>query len=148
MNKNDLLELAQKGDANAQLQLGHLFEAKGIDRDFQQAFKWFKKSAEQGLAEAQFLCGDAYWSGFGVTQDYQEASKWLRKAAKQEHSYAQFLLSLMYYFGNGMPFDDRQSLKWAMLRDLPASLAIGSYHLCRTEPPCINAGAWNISLPD
>ena len=112
MDKSDLLESAQNGDASAQLQLGHLFEGKGIDQDFQQAFKWFQKAAKQGLAEAQWICGMNYRSGRGVAKDDHEAFKWISKAAKQGYPLGQFWLGIMLDSGRGVERDSRQSLKW------------------------------------
>ena len=45
--------------------------------------KWFRKAAEQGIAEAQFILGMRYAAGRGVRQDYAEAIKWYRKSAEQ-----------------------------------------------------------------
>ena len=59
--------------------------------------KWYRKSAEQGIADAQFNLGVMYDEGRGVTQDYNEAVKWYRKSAEQGLRDAQFNLGLMYY---------------------------------------------------
>jgi hypothetical protein len=40
--------------------------------------KWFRKSAEQGNAPAQYRLGRRYQEGDGVTQDYAEAAKRFR----------------------------------------------------------------------
>ncbi|MBR0222370.1 MAG: ankyrin repeat domain-containing protein [Synergistaceae bacterium] len=48
----------------------------------------FKKSAEQGDAEAQYNLGMMYANGNGVAEDQWEAVVWLRKAAKQGHKAA------------------------------------------------------------
>ena len=41
---------------------------------------WYRKSAEQGYADAQCVLGFLYINGQqGVPQDYAEALKWLRK---------------------------------------------------------------------
>lgn len=55
----------------------------GTSKDYPEAFKWFKKAAEQKFAIAQFLVGECYLSGTGVTKDYIQAVKWLEKAASQ-----------------------------------------------------------------
>jgi len=43
--------------------------------NLEEAVKWFRKSAEQGLAEAQHSLGEMYDYGKGVTQDDAEAVK-------------------------------------------------------------------------
>jgi len=50
--------------------------------------RW-KKSAEQGNADAQFLLGNAYYTGNGVDQDFNKAVSWWHKAADQGNVSAQ-----------------------------------------------------------
>ena len=45
--------------------------------------KWYRKAADQGLAEAQYNLGVAYLEGSGVGKDRAEAAKWFRRAADQ-----------------------------------------------------------------
>ena len=49
----------------------------------------WKKQANQGNADAQFLLGNAYYTGNGVEQDYNEAISWWHKAAAQGNTSAQ-----------------------------------------------------------
>ena len=42
-------------------------------KDYAEANKWFRKAAEQGLADAQYNLGSAYCRGHGVKQDYASA---------------------------------------------------------------------------
>ncbi len=56
---------------------------KGVQKDEVEAFRWWLKAAEQGLAVAQHNVGVAYVAGLGVARDRQEAIKWLTKAAEQ-----------------------------------------------------------------
>ena len=44
---------------------------------------WYRKAADQGLADAQFTLGLAYGIGQGVPQDYVESHKWLNLAASR-----------------------------------------------------------------
>ena len=50
---------------------------------------WYRKSAEQGRASAQYNLGDRYEYGKGVAKDLQEARKWFAKAVAQGHTNAQ-----------------------------------------------------------
>jgi DNA-directed RNA polymerase subunit RPC12/RpoP len=56
-----------------------------VQQDYAEAAKWYRKSAEQGFAGAQFGLGLCYQNGLGVSQDSGEAMKWLRSAADQGH---------------------------------------------------------------
>ena len=45
---------AEEGDANAQHKLGAMYRHdEGVDQDFKEAAKWFRKAAEQGDALAE-----------------------------------------------------------------------------------------------
>ncbi len=56
---------------------------KALAQSLQDAAKWYRKAAEQGVAEAQFRLGELYMDGKGVAQDAKEAATWLEKAAGQ-----------------------------------------------------------------
>jgi len=48
--------------------------------------RWFRKSAQQGYANAQFNLGIMYHHGCGVKQDYPEALCWYSKAGPSKRS--------------------------------------------------------------
>ena len=52
----------QQGDAEAQYELGTLYEkGQGVVQDYKQAFHWYKKSAEQGHVVRSTTWGSFYW---------------------------------------------------------------------------------------
>ncbi len=56
--------LAKEGISDAQLGLGILYgKGKGLLQDYRESVKWFKLSADQRNAEAQFYIGMAYING-------------------------------------------------------------------------------------
>ncbi|MBO7224189.1 MAG: sel1 repeat family protein, partial [Kiritimatiellae bacterium] len=59
------------------------YNGLGVQQDYAEAVKWFRKAAEQGHAGAQYRLGICYGKGLGVPQDHEEAAKWVRKAAEQ-----------------------------------------------------------------
>ena len=63
------------------------------NKDYADAFKWYRKAAEQGHAEAQYALGGCYYLGKGVTKDHKQAVYWLRKSAAQGNADAQKLLT-------------------------------------------------------
>jgi hypothetical protein len=71
---------ANRGDAIAQFNLGHQYE-NGSGKDFVEAAKWYRKSAQQGYARAQYNLGYFYDQGYGVPQDYEQAYFWWTLAA-------------------------------------------------------------------
>jgi len=54
---------------------------QGVPQDHAEAVKWYRKAADQGLAQAQSRLGVMYAKGQGVSQDYVEACKWFDLAA-------------------------------------------------------------------
>src|SRR5262249_20977092 len=92
-----LRPLADQGDAQAQYNLGVLYEnGQGVPQNSAEAVEWYRKAAEQGEARAQNNLASMYASGQGVPQNYAEAMKWLRRAADQENARAQQGLGFMY----------------------------------------------------
>ena len=83
----------------------------GVPKDYKEAVKWYRKSAEQGLADAQCNLGYMYDQGFGVPKNYKEVFKWYTKAAEQGDADAQHNLGLMYYNGEGVPKDYKLAVK-------------------------------------
>ena len=127
---NTLKQQAQKGDAQAQKNLGNMYaNGQGVPQDYVQAVKWYRLAADQGYASAQYNLGVMYDNGQGVPQDYVQAVKWYRLAADQEDADAQAILGSMYKHGQGVPQDDVQAMKWYRLAAdqgyKPAQLALG-----------------------
>ncbi len=54
---------------------------KGVLQNFETAVKWYRLSAEQGYARAQYNLGFMYGNGKGVPQDYIRAHMWWNIAA-------------------------------------------------------------------
>jgi len=80
--------------------------------DYMAAIFFFKKSAEQGHAQAQHNLGVMYKLGQGIPQDYKQAMYWLQKAAVQGFAQAQYNLGVMYGKGLGVTQDYIEAYKW------------------------------------
>jgi TPR repeat protein len=132
-----LEQQAASGNAAAQCGLGYLYrdgEGGGVPQDYSQAAVWWRKSAEQGVAEAQYELGGLYFDGQGVPQDYSQAAVWYRKAAEQNDAMmAQYKLGLLYFEGQGVPQDYTQAAAWwrksAEQGDLQAQWSLGLLYL-------------------
>ena len=107
----------------------HLAEKCWEEGDRDGSFKWYKKAAKQGNAEAQNCLGVCYEDGNGVTKDLSEAAKWYRKAAEQGNAAAQCNLGVCYYNGYGVTKDLAEAVKWfrkaADQGDAPAQYNLG-----------------------
>ena len=76
------------------------------------AAEWFRKSAEQGYAQAQLALGYMYAYGRGIAEDDEQAVKWFRKAAEQGDVGGQYHLGLAYLEGAGVTRDYDQAAQW------------------------------------
>ncbi len=73
----DLRKLADRGDAEAQFQMGVRYHnGEDVPQDDAQAMQWFQRAAEQGHVDAQSHLGAYYWAGRGVREDLSKAYFW------------------------------------------------------------------------
>ena len=107
------LKAAVLGDANAQNQLGLMYEkGQGVKKDYSKAFEWYSKSADQGNTSAQYNLGVIYKEGRGVKRDYTKAVEWYSKSAEQGNANAQYDLGIMYEKGRGVTRDYTKAIEW------------------------------------
>ena len=106
--------LAERGDADAQSELGVRYDAgrDGVERDYDEAVSWYRRAAEQDHAAAQAYLGFMYSSGRGVAQDDTEAVRWYRRSAEQGHPLGQNNLGVGYRDGRGVVQDYEESVRW------------------------------------
>lgn len=109
---HSLREKAERGDANAQYELGKMYATgKGAEKDVVEAVKWLKRSAEQGFAKGQHRLGVMYWSGQGVERNDREAVKLFRMAAAQGDTAGQCSLGVAYTSGRGVDKNEIEGVK-------------------------------------
>jgi hypothetical protein len=90
---------AEKGDPEAQIAIGHLYErAECISA----AAEWYAKAAKQSSVDAQVRLAWFYFDGNGVLRDRTNAFDLFRRAADQGDFRAQFQLAWMYENGVGI----------------------------------------------
>ncbi len=108
-----LVEMAYDGDACAQSELGmRYYNGDGIEQDYEEAVKWYKKAIEQGDASAKSRLGVCYIEGKGMPKDTLEAIKWWLLSAEQGYATAQYNIGGSYYFGVGVPQNYNEAVKW------------------------------------
>lgn len=117
----ELTANAEKGNASAQNDLGVFHER--VLNDPEEAFKWYRKSAEQGFAEAQGRLGLCYSKGRGVLKNPEEAVKWYRKSAEQGLAEAQCNLGLCYANGDGVLKDTVEAYAYFNIAGITLELA-------------------------
>ena len=102
-------ELKQKAKRDYELARKYRFD----DEDYEEALKYYRKSAEQGHVQAQCDLGNIYYyRGCDVDKDYKEALKWFRKSAEKGDTEAQCMLGEMYENGHGVSPNLKKAIEW------------------------------------
>lgn len=104
---------------------------RGVSQDYQKAFVYFSKAAEEGDVFAQNELGYLYAAGKGTPQDNAKALVWYKQAAEHGLASAQYNVGLMYLYGLGTVPNKVEAMKWfhqsAASRFEPALKAVARY---------------------
>lgn len=92
MTIEDIKGNAAAGESWAQFRLGAYYASgkNGLPKNEEEAVRWYRRSAEQGVAEGQFFLGQALFLGKGTDKNEAEALSWCEKAAAQGFAPAQY----------------------------------------------------------
>lgn len=82
---SELIQKAEQGDAQAQLEYGRLLKTtgNGVEQDWSLAVTMLQRSAEQGNPETQYKICNCYQTGQGTEQDLTKARQWYQLSADQ-----------------------------------------------------------------
>ena len=109
-------ELALKGDSVHQTRMGVHYElGEGVEQDYQQAFKWYSKAAEQGNSLAILSLANLYKMGLGVDVDFEQAFKLHIKAAELGNTLAQIQVAAHYDKGLGVQKSNIRAYVWLLI---------------------------------
>ena len=103
---------AEMGHPVAQYNLAMMYSnGESVYVDYQQAVYWFKKSAQQAFAAAQYRLGEMYYfAKGGLPRDLEKAVVLFQKAAKQDDPDALMNLAMLSATGEGLPLDTDKAL--------------------------------------
>lgn len=112
-----LRPLADKGNPQAQLQLGMLYySGSGVKENEKLAVELLTKSANQGNVEAMLQLGNAFTFGNStatlVADPDVEAARWYFRAASAGNADAQYTLGLLFMAGKGVERDNKEANAW------------------------------------
>lgn len=130
----ELVRLAEEGNAEAQFKLGQCyFDGKGIDKNEREAVKWITKAAGQGNVDGLAAMGNAYQIGIGgLKVNYEEAVSFFLKAAEKGHLGAMYNLGIAYLDGVGVTRNPKESFNWflkaAEKGDAMSQRFVGDYY--------------------
>ena len=70
-----------------------------IGQNYEKAFEWFLKSAQEGNKFAQYSLANLYYYSSGVEKDLSQAFLWYQKSSSQGQPYASYAVAQMYSKG-------------------------------------------------
>ncbi|CAG8588614.1 5581_t:CDS:2 [Ambispora leptoticha] len=101
-------------DGFAQNRLGYCYrDCIGTTKNLDEAFKWFKKSAEGGHICGMRTLAEHYYNGLGCKKDFCRAFFWYSKAYNNDNSRSIQSISICHEKGYGTPRDLHKALYWA-----------------------------------
>jgi TPR repeat protein len=103
---------AEAGDASAEYDLGRsMLGRRPADSELASAMPWFRRSADQGYAPAEYMYGSLFREG--RWKDPKQLVYWWTKAAEQGNVHAQLWLGAFYEQGRyGLSRDYAKAFKW------------------------------------
>ena len=81
----------------------------GTEQNYEKAFEWFLKSAQEGNKFAQYSLANLYYYGNGAEKNLKEAFGWYMRSAKQGQPYAAYAVGNMYENGESAEKDKKKS---------------------------------------
>ena len=114
INMEDLKIRSEAGDKGATRSLAEAYYAGrgGVEQNFCEAAKWYRKLASQGDARAQTSLGIMHVRGYCFEKNFGEAYKWFSLAAAQNDAGAQNNMGVMHIEGQGVPRDAAKAAFW------------------------------------
>lgn len=86
------MEMAKSGDADAQYNLGSVYETGfGVQADPDEAVRWYKEAADQDHQLAQLKLGIMYILGDGARQSIIKGTNWIQSSAENGNQFAKLL---------------------------------------------------------
>jgi len=95
---NDALKSAiSKGEPMALFEVGRRYtDGTGVEKNLDEAAKWYERSAESGFAPAQYIIGNFNEKGIGLERNPAKAATWYEAAANNGNLIAMHNLAVLY----------------------------------------------------
>jgi TPR repeat protein len=105
--KEHFWHAAKEGNADAQFNLGKIYEqGLGVEKNIEEAIKWYSESALQNCAAAKNNLGVLYKNGNEhLPQDHVQAFNLFKSSVDQNYGPALINLADMYFYGLGVEQD-------------------------------------------
>jgi TPR repeat protein len=107
------IDSATRGNRDCQNAIGFLYrQGLAVEKNSQEAQKWFLLAAQQNLASAQYNLAVLFGSGELGKTDLQTQALWMTKAAVAGLPKAQNNLGTLYSQGMGVIQSDQEATQW------------------------------------
>ncbi|KAK8872100.1 hypothetical protein M9Y10_007859 [Tritrichomonas musculus] len=110
-----------------------LFEIYFMNKDFDRAFEYLKRAADQNHPPAQYNLAVAYYQGFPLQRDIWKAIHYFKLAADQGFLRAQYNLGMIYFKGEHIKQDIEEAIHYlaptAEKNDQSAQYTLGIIYL-------------------
>jgi localization factor PodJL len=104
---------ALKGDPSAAYEIGMRFaEGKGVPANYDEAAKWYDRSAQAGVVPAIFRLGTLYEKGLSVKKDIDVARRYYLQAAERGNAKAMHNLAVLDADGGGKGANYKSASQW------------------------------------
>lgn len=90
----------------------YYYGENGLEKNYEEAFKWYQKSADLGNVVAKCCVASCYEYGDGVEQNYEQAFNCYKSLAENGNGTSQFCLGRFYYEGKGVTQDYAKAFEW------------------------------------
>ena len=102
-------EAAHGGHADAVLAMGWFYlNGVGVERDIDQARKWYRESARRGQPKAMFSLGQIAYD----ERDFSDALTWFTRASEAGHARSLYWIGKLYWRGHGAGQDKKQAMRY------------------------------------
>lgn len=142
----ELIELAEQGDSDAQYQLGSYYlYGERVEEDLEKALSYWERSAKQGNPKALCALGQYYFDNEEIALHYQTAVEYWKKALRKGSVEASYYLSMCYFNGHGVIQDYHKAIEHCLVAakaDIPvAQYQLGNYYRLGFQD-FFNAAKW------
>jgi localization factor PodJL len=104
---------ALKGDPSAAYEIGVRYaEGKGVPVSYDDAAKWYDRSAQAGVVPAVFRLGTLYEKGLSVKKDIDIARRYYLQAAERGNAKAMHNLAVLDADGGGKGANYKSASQW------------------------------------
>lgn len=107
-------KLAERGMVSAMHSIAHtyLYGIAGVEQNYDLAFKWFTRAAQNGCPQAMYHLGMCNAEGYGTSKNPALAIDWYKNSAERGDEDAEYRVGDCYEKGIGTAIDLDEAVRW------------------------------------